>query len=88
MLNKFRIEYITPKAGLFIFARIAEEDGVKALRERGVLVAEGKAFHVTASEVGWVRINLAVTRETLVEGLAVVEAYREEKSGRLKGVED
>lgn len=71
------IPYIPCNAGLYVFARIApkaqtwdEESAVVAkLKESGVLVSSGKAYHGPEGEKGWARVGFAVDEDTLDEAI-------------------
>lgn len=79
-MDRYRIQYIPAKAGLFIFARLHpnaqtwedEADTVAKLREAGVLVSPGRAYHGVEHEKGWARITFAVEPAELKKGLDII----------------
>lgn len=82
VLRRQKIEYVPANAGLYVFARLAgdaagEGSVVKALGEKGVLVSAGKGFHLGDGDRGWVRINFAVERKVLLDGIEMVNRFLE-----------
>ena len=75
------IEFIPVTAGLYVFARLAPEAKtwedeaamIARIKDAGVLVSCGKAYHVVEKEKGWARITFAVAPEDLDEA---IEALR------------
>ncbi|ROW17439.1 hypothetical protein VPNG_00941 [Cytospora leucostoma] len=71
------IPYVPCNAGLFVFARLApkavtwEDEAATAskLREAGVLVSEGRAYHGPEGEKGWMRVGFAVEEGQLREAV-------------------
>lgn len=71
------IPYIPCNAGLYVFARIApeantweeEDEVVTELKQVGVLVSSGKAYHGPESEKGWARVGFAVEPSELKEAI-------------------
>ena len=76
-LARHSIPYIPCNAGLYVFAQVApgaktweeEREAVARLKERGVLVSAGQAYHGPESDRGWARIGFAVSRPVLEEAL-------------------
>lgn len=75
--KRYDIPYLPCNAGLYVFARLAhhavtwddEADMVGKLKEAGVLVSAGRAYHVPESEKGWMRIAFSVEQAELAEAL-------------------
>ena len=75
------IEFIPVTAGLYVFARLApkaktwedESAMIARIKDAGVLVSSGKAYHVVEKEKGWARITFAVAPEDLNKA---IEAMR------------
>lgn len=75
------IPYIPCNAGLYVFARIAgfaktwedEDVMVQKLKEAGVLVSSGKAYHVPETEKGWMRVGFAIEELDLREAIRRME---------------
>lgn len=71
------IQYIPCNAGLYVFARLAkdakcwadEEATARALEEAGVLVSQGKPYHVPEGEKGWMRVGFSVPTPDLLEAI-------------------
>lgn len=76
-LRQINIPYIPCNAGLYVFAKIApkaqtwdeESAVVAALKEVGVLVSSGRAYHGPDNEIGWARIAFAVQPRELSEAI-------------------
>lgn len=90
-LQQWHVEFIPAQAGLFVFAKLAkgirtwkeEEMVVESLKESGVLVGSGRAFHGVEDEKGWIRLTFALPEDVLREGLKRVQSclhLRTEKS--------
>jgi aspartate/methionine/tyrosine aminotransferase len=62
------IEFFPVTAGLYVFARLAPEARtwedeaatIARIKDAGVLISPGKAYHVPEKEKGWARITFAV----------------------------
>lgn len=71
------IAYFPCNATVFLFCRLAPEattviDEMAAYKryiEAGVRVVPGQAYHVNASQFGWMRLSFAVEQEELQRGL-------------------
>jgi gliotoxin/aspirochlorine biosynthesis aminotransferase len=82
-LSRLGVEYITADYGLFVFARIGrncqndtdEQDMVKNLAQKGLIVAPGRKFSCGENEHGWARLNFAVSQEKLATALRLLEGY-------------
>lgn len=80
-LTRRGIEFIPVTAGLFIFARIDrnakswEDEAmiIAKIRDAGVLVSPGKAYHGVEHEKGWARITFAVEPEELNHALKILQ---------------
>ena len=46
---------------------------VGKIKEAGVLVSAGRAYHGPGSEKGWARVGFAVPKEQLIEGVRRME---------------
>ncbi|KAF1950196.1 1-aminocyclopropane-1-carboxylate synthase 7 [Byssothecium circinans] len=76
------IPFLPCNAGLYVFARLAhhavtwedEEKVVVKLKEAGVLVSSGRAYHVPESEKGWMRVGFSVEQVDLVEAIKRIES--------------
>ncbi|OTB04088.1 hypothetical protein M426DRAFT_59221 [Hypoxylon sp. CI-4A] len=72
-----RVSYIPCNAGLYVFAKLSpyaetwedEIEMVAKLKEAGVLVSPGQAYHGPDSEKGWARVGFAVEESQLREGM-------------------
>ena len=81
LLKKHNIPYIPSYAGLYLFARVEpsaqswedEADMVKRLKQAGVLVSAGKAYHGPENDKGWARIGFAVESVQLKEAIRRME---------------
>jgi len=81
-LKSHRIPYIPCNAGLYVFARMCpdakswEEEAsfVQRLKEAGVLVSPGRAYHVPENEKGWMRVGFAIQPSKLAEALRRMES--------------
>lgn len=79
--KRHRIEYKPANAGLYILAKLApdaktwddEARVVQSLKDAGVLVNPGKAYHLDEKEKGWARVLFAVEPSVLREGLRRLE---------------
>ena len=73
LLRRHGIRYMPCNAGLFVWACVAgseasweaEAEIVQALKEAGVIISGGKAYHSPTATVGWARIGFAVPPEVL-----------------------
>jgi aspartate/methionine/tyrosine aminotransferase len=76
--NELSIPYIPCNAGLYVFAKLApkaktwEDEGAVTtkLKEAGVLVSCGQAYHGPEGERGWARVGFAVEPKELDEAIA------------------
>lgn len=81
-LRQWNVEFIPAQAGLFVFAKLAkgirtwEEEAiaVERLKESGVLVGSGRAFHGMEGEKGWMRLTFALPEDMLRVGLKKVQS--------------
>ncbi|MCJ1271570.1 hypothetical protein MMC22_011472 [Lobaria immixta] len=81
-LRQWNVEFIPAHAGLFVFAKLAKEIrtweeeaiAVERLKESGVLVGSGRAFHVMEGEKGWMRMTFALPEDMLRAGLKKVQS--------------
>ena len=81
LLKKYSIPYIPSYAGLYLFARVEpnaqswedEANMVESLKQAGVLVSAGKAYHGPEGDKGWVRIGFAVESVQLKEAIRRME---------------
>jgi aspartate/methionine/tyrosine aminotransferase len=75
--KELNIPYVPCNAGLYIFAKIApnaetwedESAVVTKLKDAGVLVSAGKAYHGPEGEKGWARVGFAVESSELDEAI-------------------
>jgi aspartate/methionine/tyrosine aminotransferase len=82
MLQRHRVPFIPVSAGVYVFAKLVpdaktwEEEAavVQKMKEAGVLVSSGRAYHGQETEKGWARITFAVSQTTLREGIRRIEA--------------
>ena len=100
MLTEFFIScyipYVPCNAGLYVFAQMAidaqtwddEADMVQKLKESGVLVSAGRAYHIPEADKGWMRIGFAVDKEILREAIARMGAVFEIAGPKLNGAEE
>jgi aspartate/methionine/tyrosine aminotransferase len=73
LFKNYDIPYIPCNAGLYVFARLAKDATswddesmlVTRMKEAGVLVSPGKAYHGPEHEKGWMRVGFAVKDEDL-----------------------
>lgn len=80
-LDKHNIEYMPVSHGPFVFARVAqgaqsweeEARAIACLKEAGVVLSPGKAYHIIGGEKGWARITFAVRTEVLQTALQRME---------------
>lgn len=71
------IPYFPCNAGLYVFARLApnastwedEAAVIQKLKEAGVLVSAGRAYHVPETEKGWARVGFALEPSVLEEAI-------------------
>ncbi len=71
------IPYIPSYAGLYVFARVApyakswekEAMVVQRLKDAGVLVSAGRAYHTLENDKGWARVSFALPKEKLEEAV-------------------
>lgn len=76
-LIQHEIDFIPVTAGLYIFAHLDphaqswEDEAalIAKIRDAGVLVSAGRAYHVVEDEKGWARITFAVDPAELRKGL-------------------
>ncbi|KAF2795571.1 1-aminocyclopropane-1-carboxylate synthase [Melanomma pulvis-pyrius CBS 109.77] len=81
-LKRYDIPYLPCNAGLYVFARLAhhavtwedEAEMVEKLKDAGLLVSAGRAYHVPESEKGWMRIGFSVEQADLVEAIRRMES--------------
>lgn len=75
------IRYFPATAGLFVFARLApnatswedEMEMVRHLREAGVVVGLGRAYHTGEEQKGWVRLTFALKEDDLRAAMEALE---------------
>lgn len=75
--KQYHIPYIPCNAGICLFARIApkaetwEDEAaiVGRIKDAGVLVSSGKAYHGPKMEKGWARVGFAVEPAELEEAI-------------------
>jgi aspartate/methionine/tyrosine aminotransferase len=91
-LDSYEIPYVPANAGLYVFTKIApdattwedEAKMVNELKEVGVVVSPGKAYHVPESQKGWARVLFALEPEQLAEAIRrmkiVYEARKKQDS--------
>ncbi|PVI02650.1 1-aminocyclopropane-1-carboxylate synthase 7 [Periconia macrospinosa] len=92
--KRYGVPYLPCNAGLYVFARLAhhavtwddEADMVGRLKEAGVLVSAGRAYHVPESEKGWMRIGFSVPEAELAEALRRMETVIEGLKGGVKSL--
>ena len=94
MLRSFlvrnNIPYVPCNAGLYIFAKLAvdaetwkdEQDKVAQIREQGVLVSIGRAYHVPEADKGWARIGFSVDPSTLQMAIDKLQTLYRDPSER------
>jgi aspartate/methionine/tyrosine aminotransferase len=90
--KKYAIPYFPANAGLYVFARLtaaktweAEAETITKLKEAGVLVSGGKAYHGPDSEKGWARVLFAVEPEVLREAIRRMETVFSDRVGKQVG---
>lgn len=91
-LQENGIEYSAVSHGPFIFARIMreaqtweeEDEAIACLKEAGVMLSPGRAYHVCEGDKGWARITFAVKSEVLESALQRLEAGLKKMKLRLK----
>lgn len=77
------VEYIPATAGLCVFARLApeaktpdDEIGFQhRLRDSGLLVSSGRAYHIGSARLGWFRITFALEEGVLRRALNILDRY-------------
>ena len=82
VLRQWDVDFIPAHAGPFVFAKLAkgvrtwkeEEMVVERLKDNGVLVGSGRAFHGIEDEKGWIRVTFALPEDVLREGLKRVQS--------------
>ncbi|GIJ88194.1 hypothetical protein Asppvi_007112 [Aspergillus pseudoviridinutans] len=87
-LKKHQILYIPVNSAPFLFARLApyaesweqEKAMIDRLKQAGVVVSGGKAYHVNEDEKGWARMTFALERTRLEEAIKRMETVLGEKS--------
>jgi hypothetical protein len=91
VFKKHSIEYIPSYAGLYVYAKVApkcetwEEEArvIGRMREEGVLVSGGRAYHGPESEKGWARIGFAIQEEQLEKAIEIMDrVFAEETAAR------
>lgn len=90
------IPYMPCNAGLYLIARLAphaktwddEAEMVRKLKEAGVVVSGGRAYHGPESEKGWMRVGFAVEPSELDEAIqrmrSVLECEPESADGMIE----
>lgn len=81
-LTRHKIPYIPSYAGLYVFARIAqdarswedEQASVQRFKDVGVLLSGGRGYHCSENQMGWMRVGFAVKKSRLEEALRRVES--------------
>lgn len=81
VLEAHTVEYIPATAGLCIFARLAPEAKTlddeahfrNLLRESGLLVSPGRAYHIGSERLGWFRFTFALEKAVLRRALDILE---------------
>jgi aspartate/methionine/tyrosine aminotransferase len=89
-LSRLGLKYITADYGLFVFAKIGrncqsdidEQDMVKDLAQRGLIVAPGRRFSCGENEHGWARLNFSVSQDKLGAALGLLEGYLDEAGAK------
>jgi aspartate/methionine/tyrosine aminotransferase len=79
--RKHSVPYVPCNAGLYVFAKLAhrattwEDEAymVLQLKEAGVVVSAGRAYHVPEGEKGWMRVGFAVDDGDLLEAMRRIE---------------
>jgi len=82
LLAKWKIDFIAPSHGLFVFARLAksaksaadEEKFYDKLAMAGVRVGEGKLYKGVEGEYGWARIRFSLPVDVLQTAIGRIEA--------------
>ncbi|GMG23940.1 unnamed protein product [Aspergillus oryzae var. brunneus] len=80
-LKKHQIEYIPANSAPFLFARVApqaqtwedEKAVIAQLKEAGVNVSGGKAYHVNEDQKGWARLTFALETSRAEEAIKRME---------------
>ena len=80
-LRKWKIDFVTPTHGLFLFAKLArtarsaaeEKRFYDELAVRGVLVGQGRFYKGVEGDFGWARIRFSVNAEMMSEALGRIE---------------
>lgn len=86
-LSEHNIPYIPCNAGLYVFAKIApkartwedESAVISKIKDAGVLVSSGRAYHGPESEKGWARVGFAVESDQLEEAIRRMRTVFTEK---------
>jgi aspartate/methionine/tyrosine aminotransferase len=81
-LKRAGITYFPCNGAVFLFCRLApnakdKEDEMTVFQryiEAGVMVAPGRAYHVSGNKRGWMRVSFALEYGELQRGLARIES--------------
>ena len=94
--KKHHIPYVPCNASLYVFAQLAvgaqtwaeEKSMVRRLRDAGVLVSAGSAYHVPEANKGWMRVGFAVDTAVLEEAIERMKGLFEIAESRTNGVNE
>jgi aspartate/methionine/tyrosine aminotransferase len=89
--KNYQIQYIPCNAGIYLFVKIApkaktwedEAAMVERLKNAGVLVSSGRAYHGPETEKGWARISFAVKPSDLEEAIRRMKTVYKATNGSI-----
>lgn len=92
LFKAYGIPYVPCNAGLYVFARLAkdaiswddESILVTQMKDAGVVVSPGRAYHGPENEKGWTRVGFAVKDEDLEEAIKRMTCVLERSTLRKK----
>lgn len=82
-LRSWKIDFVTPTHGVFLFAKLAtkaksandEKQFFDRLALHGVFVAQGRFHKGVEGDYGWARIRFSVSTEVMKTALKKLEAF-------------
>jgi DNA-binding transcriptional MocR family regulator len=86
-LHKWRIEFVEPTHGLFVFARLTknvrtmeqEQSYSTQLLQAGLKVSPGQSYRGKKGEFGWARIRFSLAGEMMEDAVAKLDAFFEQR---------
>jgi aspartate/methionine/tyrosine aminotransferase len=83
----WKIEFVTPTDGIFVFAKLAkcaktykdEAAAFERLAKHGVVVAPGRFFHGVETDLGWARIRFSVPVDVMHAAVRKFDDFLEEE---------